>query len=167
PLFDALQRVGLEPTQFRHETGAAFAATEYELAGGGPVVLFATTGPGLTNTLTGVAAARAEGARLIVLSGATPTARRGRFGFQPPSAEEMPNHGLFNSGGWFDYATTLESADMLPTVMRRLDEGLRRPQGFVAHVSIPLSVQDADANALPSPAILASPPAASNPEPAR
>ena len=164
PVFDALQRVGLDPTQFRHEAGAAFAAAEHELAGGGPVAVFTTTGPGLTNALTGVAAARAEGARMIVLSGSTAAARRGRYGFQPTSAEEMANQGLFAGGGWFDYATTIESPEMLPTVLRRLDEGMRRPHGFVAHVSIPLSVQSAEVGDIQAPPPIASAPPSASPE---
>ncbi|MFT4976703.1 MAG: acetolactate synthase-1/2/3 large subunit, partial [Myxococcota bacterium] len=42
----------------QHECGAAFAATEASLATDAPVVVFATTGPGLTNLLTGLVAAR-------------------------------------------------------------------------------------------------------------
>src|SRR5688572_28503028 len=77
PLFDALVRGGLEPIHFRHETGAVFAAIEHELAGGGPTLVFTTTGPGLTNAHTGVMAARSEGARIIVVSASTGPDRRG------------------------------------------------------------------------------------------
>ena len=61
-LWDALSSSPLGVYHFRHETGAAFAAIEAGFAGGRPTVLFTTTGPGLTNALTGIVAAR-DGAR--------------------------------------------------------------------------------------------------------
>ena len=63
PLWAALSRYrGLEVVHFQHESGAAFAATEAYFAARTPVALFTTTGPGLTNALTGILAARTEGA---------------------------------------------------------------------------------------------------------
>lgn len=145
PFFSALVRGGLEPIHFRHECGAVFAAIEHELAGGGPGLVFTTSGPGLTNALTGIAAARWEGARLIVVSAATGSDRRGQWAFQETDEQVFPNVGLFSGGGWFDYAVAMQSASELPVVMARLHEGLSRPGGFVAHVSLPLSVQAASA----------------------
>src|SRR4051794_10730510 len=48
----------VQVTHFRHESGAAFAACEASIATRAPVVVFVTTGPGLTNVLTGAYAAR-------------------------------------------------------------------------------------------------------------
>lgn len=146
PFFSALVRGGLQPTHTRHESGAAFLAIEHELAGGGPGLVFTTTGPGLTNTLTGVAAARSEGARLVVVSAGTGPGRRGRGAFQETDEQAQPNHGLFGHGGWFDYAIALQSAEELPVVLARLREGLNRPNGFTAHVCLPLSLQIAPAD---------------------
>ncbi len=50
-LWDALSSSPLRVYHFRHETGAAFAAIEAGFASGWPMVLFTTTGPGLTNAL--------------------------------------------------------------------------------------------------------------------
>ncbi len=143
PFFDALVRGGLQPIHFRHEAGAVFAAIEHELAHGGPAVIFTTTGPGLINTLTGVVAARWDGARVVVVSAGTGSDRRGRWAFQETNDRTLPQHGLFSDGGWFDYACALQSPDEVPVVAARLREGLARPQGFVAHISLPLSVQEA------------------------
>ena len=147
PIFDALRAGGLDPIQFRHEAGAVFAALECELAGGGGAVVFTTTGPGLTNALTGIAAARAEGARVVLVSGATGPLRRRRYAFQETSMSAMANLGLFGDGGWFDLAELVESPAQLVGLAPRLREGLRRPQGFAAHLCLPLSVQDADVDA--------------------
>src|SRR5688572_26367733 len=56
----------------RHESGAAFAACEYSLASNEPAAVFTTFGPGLTNSITGIMAARACGAQVILVSCATP-----------------------------------------------------------------------------------------------
>src|SRR6185436_21181972 len=101
-----------------------------------PVVVFTTTGPGLTNALTGVLAARGEGAKVIVLSAATTAAQRGRFAIQETSVQTMAT-GLYGAGPLFHFATLLESAHELPAVARRLAHGLSRPGGFVAHIAIP------------------------------
>jgi len=62
----------LDLLHFRHECGAAFAAAEAHFASGRPVVVFTTTGPGITNALTGLLAARSEGAKVILVSTARP-----------------------------------------------------------------------------------------------
>ncbi|MGJ5672200.1 MAG: ScyA-related TPP-binding enzyme [Nostochopsis sp.] len=141
PLWGALHNSSLQVLHFRHEAGAAFAATEAYFASDRPVVVFTTTGPGITNALTGLLAARWEGAKVILVSAATPSPQRGRWALQETSNYTMPSTGLFTSGTIFDYATTLESSDELPEVARRLALGFARPGGFVAHLSIPTNIQ--------------------------
>ena len=128
---------------FRHESGAAFAATEAHFATGHPVVVFTTTGPGITNALTGLLAARTEGAKVILVSAYASAPRRGRGGIQETSGYTMPTSAVFEAGVWFDDAVILESAEQLPQVLRRLESGLRRPGAYVAHISIPNAIQGA------------------------
>lgn len=141
PLWSTLDRSSLQVLHFRHETGAAFAAVESYFANDRPVVVFTTTGPGITNALTGLFAARGEGAKVILLSASTSAPNRGRWACQETSAYTMPTAGIFTSGPLFNYATTLESGDELPEISRRLALGLARPGGFVAHISVPTVVQ--------------------------
>jgi acetolactate synthase-1/2/3 large subunit len=141
PLWHALEHSSIRVLHFRHEAGAAFAATEAYFASGHPVVVFTTTGPGITNALTGLFAARWEGAKVIFLSPSTSTSQRGRWAFQETSPYTMPDMGVFTSGTLFNYATTLQCNDELPEVYRRLAQGLDQPGGFVAHLSIPTIVQ--------------------------
>lgn len=141
PLFSSLVRAGLMPTHARHESGAVFMALEHDLAGAGPGVVFTTTGPGLTNALTGIAAARHEGGRVVLISAATGADRRGRGAFQASDERSLAHCGLYAPGGWFDDAIALQSPCELPLLHGRLAEGLSRPGGFVAHVALPLSVQ--------------------------
>ncbi|MUG91044.1 thiamine pyrophosphate-binding protein [Scytonema sp. UIC 10036] len=141
PMWATLSRSEIEVLHFRHESGAAFAATEAYFASGRPVVVFVTTGPGITNALTGLLAARGDGAKVILLSAATPSGNRGRWACQETSAYTMPTSDLFTSGNLFNYATTIESGDEIPEIYSRLARGLGQPGTFVAHISIPTPIQ--------------------------
>lgn len=134
----------LDLLHFRHEGGAAFAAVESHFASGRPVVVFTTTGPGITNALTGLIAAKTEGAKVILVSAYASAPQRGRGGIQETSGYTMPTTGLFEPNAWFDDAVILETPDQLPQVLRRLQAGLRRPGAYVAHISVPNAVQGAE-----------------------
>jgi thiamine pyrophosphate-dependent acetolactate synthase large subunit-like protein len=133
----------LEVLHFRHESGAAFAAVEAHFASNRPVVVFTTTGPGITNALTGLLAARTEGAKTVLVSAYGSAPQRGRGGIQETSSYTMPTSGLFEPSQWFDDALVVETPDQLPQALRRIAAGLRRPGGYVAHLSIPNAVQGA------------------------
>lgn len=125
----------------RHEAGAAFAATEAHFASNAPTVVFTTAGPGITNALTGLFAARGDGAKVILLSACTSAPHRGRWAIQETSDYTLPRTGIFTPGSLFQYAVTVESAEQLPQIARRLALGLAQPGSFVAHISIPTGVQ--------------------------
>ncbi|MFN6460873.1 MAG: ScyA-related TPP-binding enzyme [Nostoc sp. DedVER02] len=146
PVWAALHQSSIQVLHFRHEAGAAFAAIEAYFASDRPVVIFTTTGPGITNALTGLLAARWEGAKVIFVSASTSSPQRGRWACQETSTYTMPSAGIFTSGTIFHYATTLESSDELPEVARRIALGLGQPGGFVAHISIPANIQTSSVN---------------------
>ncbi len=148
PLGDAIAQSPVELVHCRHEAGAAFAATEASLASGRPCAVFCTTGPGFINALTGLFAARHEGASVIFISGATPASLRGRGAFQETGPHNMPA-GLFGAGGLFDLAATIEDAAQMDEVMVRLRRGLQRPGGFIAHLSLPTHNQTHEVKRLP------------------
>ncbi|MBL8678028.1 MAG: thiamine pyrophosphate-binding protein [Myxococcales bacterium] len=125
---------------FRHEAGAAFAAHEASVATGRPVVVCVTTGPGLYNALTGLAAARADGGHVLVLSGATAPALRGRGAVQETGPDTLPTE-LFVAGPLFHWARLFASAAELPTALTQIATGLQRPGGFLAHLALPTNVQ--------------------------
>ena len=147
PMWATLEQSLLKVLHFRHETGAAFAAIESYFANNCPTVVFTTTGPGITNALTGLLAARGDGAKVILLSASTSAVGHGRSACQETSPYSMPSGGLFTSGTIFHYATTIESGEQLPEVFRRLALGLAKPEGFVAHISIPTAIQTSLLNA--------------------
>ncbi|MBG1262448.1 thiamine pyrophosphate-binding protein [Nostoc sp. BAE] len=140
-LWKALLNSDMQVLNFRHEGGAAFAAVEAYFASGSPNIVFTTTGPGISNALTGLLAARNEGAKVILLSASTSASQRGRRAIQETTIETLPSAGIFSSGMPFNYATIVESAAQLPQIFRQLAIGLAQPGGFVAHLSIPNDVQ--------------------------
>jgi acetolactate synthase-1/2/3 large subunit len=129
----------------RHESGAAFAATELSLATGRPVVVFTTTGPGITNALTGLLAARWEGAKVVLVSAATSAPLRGRWATQESGPETLP-HGIYTAGALFDEASVLASPAELEPLVRRLRQRFDRPEGCVAHIALPIALQSAPAS---------------------
>lgn len=133
-IWDALSASGIAVRHFRHEAGAAFAATEASLATGRPVVVFVTTGPGVANALTGVMAARSEGGQVILVSACTTPAQLGRWAIQETGPATMPA-GLYADGPVFDVAAVLGAADELGPFATRLARALGA--SCVAHLAIP------------------------------
>ncbi|MEJ2684918.1 MAG: biosynthetic-type acetolactate synthase large subunit [Candidatus Sulfobium sp.] len=66
----------------RHEQGAVHAADGYARASGKPGVALVTSGPGATNTVTGIATASMDSIPLVVFSGQVPTLLIGNDAFQ-------------------------------------------------------------------------------------
>ena len=70
----------------RHEQGATHAADGYARVTGQPGVVLVTSGPGVTNTLTGIATAYMDSAPMVVISGQVPTHLIGDDAFQEVDA---------------------------------------------------------------------------------
>jgi acetolactate synthase-1/2/3 large subunit len=66
----------------RHEQGAVHAADGYARSTGKPGVALVTSGPGATNTITGIATASMDSIPLVVFSGQVPTLLIGNDAFQ-------------------------------------------------------------------------------------
>ncbi|HEV2391576.1 MAG TPA: biosynthetic-type acetolactate synthase large subunit [Verrucomicrobiae bacterium] len=66
----------------RHEQGGAFAADGYARATGRAGVCMATSGPGATNLVTGIADAYMDSVPLVAITGQVPQAMIGKGGFQ-------------------------------------------------------------------------------------
>lgn len=66
----------------RHEQGATHAADGYSRATGKPGVVLVTSGPGATNTVTGIATAYLDSIPLVVFTGQVPTDLIGNDAFQ-------------------------------------------------------------------------------------
>jgi acetolactate synthase I/II/III large subunit len=83
PFYHALPEYpGLRHVLVRHEQAAAHAADGYARASGQPGVCVATSGPGATNLVTGIATAHMDSTPLVAITGQVPRAMIGRDAFQ-------------------------------------------------------------------------------------
>ena len=82
PLFDALVDSKIKLILVRHEQGATHMADGYARATGKPGVVLVTSGPGATNTVTGLMTAHMDSAPVIVITGQTNTVNLGTDAFQ-------------------------------------------------------------------------------------
>ncbi len=84
PIFDALvtTETKIKFVLVRHEQGAAHMADGYARATGKPAVVLITSGPGATNTLTGIMTAHMDSVPMIVLSGQSVSWMLGKDAFQ-------------------------------------------------------------------------------------
>ncbi len=82
PLYDALEGSGIRHILTRHEQGAVFAAEGYARATGKVGVAIATSGPGATNLVTGIADAKMDSVPLVCITGQVRSAMIGTDAFQ-------------------------------------------------------------------------------------
>lgn len=82
PLFDALVDSKIRLVLTRHEQGATHMADGYARATGKPGVVLVTSGPGATNTVTGLLTAFMDSVPMLVLAGQTPSFNLGKDTFQ-------------------------------------------------------------------------------------
>ncbi len=82
PMYDAIYQSDIKHYLCRHEQGAAFAAVGYARASGKVGVCLATSGPGATNLITGLADAMADSVPIVAITGQVPTRAMGSDGFQ-------------------------------------------------------------------------------------
>ena len=142
PFYSALarseRRGGPRAVIARHETGAAFMADGYARNTGKLGVCCATTGPGATNLITGVASAYENNIPMLVITAQTALSTFGRGAFQESSCTGT------NTVGLFEYCTrynTLVShagqfeAKLVSAIMT----AFQSPGGPV-HLSVPLDI---------------------------
>src|SRR5215468_4764875 len=82
PLYDALEGSGIRHILTRHEQGAVFAAEGHARATGKVGVAVATSGPGATNLVTGIADAKMDSVPLVCITGQVRSALIGTDAFQ-------------------------------------------------------------------------------------
>ena len=91
PMYDALYKSDIRHILVRHEQAAAHMADGFGRVSRKPGVCFATSGPGATNLLTGIATAQADSAPMIAVTGQVPVAMIGRDAFQESDIIGMAN----------------------------------------------------------------------------
>ncbi|MEJ2165546.1 MAG: biosynthetic-type acetolactate synthase large subunit, partial [Desulfobacterales bacterium] len=81
-IYDELAKTDIHHVLVRHEQGAVHAADGYARAAGRVGVCLVTSGPGVTNTVTGIASAFMDSIPMVILSGQVPTGLIGNDAFQ-------------------------------------------------------------------------------------
>lgn len=83
-VYDSLYKYSGEITHIltAHEQGATHAADGYARASGKPGVVIATSGPGATNLVTGIATAYLDSVPMVAITGNVPTTQLGTDSFQ-------------------------------------------------------------------------------------
>ncbi|GAB6878072.1 biosynthetic-type acetolactate synthase large subunit [Halorubrum gandharaense] len=82
PVYDALYDSSIRHVTMAHEQGAAHAADAYGVVAGEPGLCLATSGPGATNLVTGIADADMDSDAMLALTGQVPTEFVGNDAFQ-------------------------------------------------------------------------------------
>jgi acetolactate synthase-1/2/3 large subunit len=81
-IFDVLRDYGIRCVRVEHEQGAAHAAQGYARASGKVGVCLATSGPGATNLVTGIADANSDSTAIVAITGNVPSQLLGKNAFQ-------------------------------------------------------------------------------------
>jgi len=136
PIFDVLYRT--EKIKFiltRHEQGATHAADGYARATGKVGVCLVTSGPGATNTITGIANAKMDSAPIVVISGQVTSANIGTDAFQ-----ETDMVGLTRSICKHNYL--VKSVEELPSILKEAFFIARTGRPGPVAVDIPVNVSN-------------------------
>ncbi len=136
-LYDALPEYPIRHVLMRHEQGAAHAADGYARATGKVGVCIATSGPGATNLVTGLATAYMDSAPMVAITGQVPTSVIGTDAFQ-----EVDITGITLPVTKHNYLVT--DAAELPAVLREAFTIARTGRPGPVLVDIAKDAQSAD-----------------------
>ena len=112
PMYDELYKSDIRHILVRHEQSAAHMADGFGRVSRRPGVCFATSGPGATNILTGIATAQADSSPMIAVTGQVPVGMIGRDAFQESDIIGMANPVV-------KYAFQPRSAQEIPEVVKK------------------------------------------------
>lgn len=112
PMYDELFKSNIRHILARHEQSAAHMADGYGRVSRKPGVCFATSGPGATNLLTGLATAQADSAPMIAVTGQVPVNMIGKDAFQESDIIGMANPCV-------KYSFQPRNASEIPGVIRK------------------------------------------------
>lgn len=143
PLLAATNRnKAVRPILAKHEEGAAFMADGYARVKGGFGACFATSGPGATNLMSGVANAYMDNVPILVLTGQVETSVYGKGAFQDSSKEGVDSVKMFepitkHSSMIISKHKAIED---LQAALRVAMTGKKGP----VHLSLPKDIQNAE-----------------------
>lgn len=142
PFYDALVDSNLKHILVRHEQGAALAANGYARASGKVGVCVATSGPGASNLVTGIADAMLDSVPMVCLTGQVATTLMGTDAFQ-----ELDVFGL--TLPIVKHSFVARRVDDLPEMVREAFRIAREGRPGPVLIDLPKDVQMSDASHLP------------------
>ncbi|ELQ6126860.1 acetolactate synthase 2 catalytic subunit [Cronobacter dublinensis] len=142
PVYDALYDGGVEHLLCRHEQGAAMAAIGYARATGKTGVCIATSGPGATNLITGLADALLDSVPVVAITGQVAAPLIGTDAFQ-----EVDVLGL--SLACTKHSFLVESLEELPEIMAHAFHLANSGRPGPVLIDIPKDIQLASAELEP------------------
>ncbi len=142
PFYDALVDSPLKHILVRHEQGAALAANGYARASGKVGVCVATSGPGASNLVTGIADAMLDSVPMVCLTGQVATPLMGTDAFQ-----ELDVFGL--TMPIVKHSFLARRVEDLPEMVREAFRIAREGRPGPVLIDLPKDVQMADASHLP------------------
>jgi acetolactate synthase I/II/III large subunit len=150
PIFDALAEVPeITYVATRHESIAAFAAMGHARATGLPALVLATSGPGVLNTVTGVAAAYLEELPLIFIAGEITLADAGRGALQDGTVAGLDVHTALRS--ITRWSSIVISPNNAAGIAERAFSSATEGRPGPVFLRVPLDVGGAEAGALIAP----------------
>ncbi|HXX93627.1 MAG TPA: acetolactate synthase 2 catalytic subunit [Planctomycetota bacterium] len=141
PFYDAIVGAKFKHILVRHEQGAAFAANGYARASGRVGVCVATSGPGTTNLVTGIADAFMDSVPVVAITGQVRSHLIGTDAFQ-----EVDIFGI--TLPIVKHSFLVRKVDDLPYVMKEAFRIARTGRPGPVLVDIPRDVQEAEAKHL-------------------
>ncbi len=139
PIFDGLLEVPeIAFTATRHEAIAGFAASGHARATGKPALVLTTSGPGLTNAITGMAAAALEELPVIFIAGEVASHAAGRGALQDGSPAGLDSLAMVRSMA--RWATTLTSPAQARATAERAWQIATGPRPGPVYIGVPLDV---------------------------
>ncbi|KAF1687268.1 acetolactate synthase 2 catalytic subunit [Pseudoxanthomonas broegbernensis] len=143
PFYDALVDSGLRHILVRHEQGAALAANGYARASGRVGVCVATSGPGASNLVTGIADAMLDSVPMVCITGQVATSLLGTDAFQ-----ELDVFGM--TMPIVKHSFLVRSVDELPNVLAEAFRLARQGRPGPVLIDLPKDVQVGNAAHLPA-----------------
>ncbi|MDA7979332.1 MAG: acetolactate synthase 2 catalytic subunit [Pirellulales bacterium] len=142
PVYDALLGSGIKHYLTRHEQGAAFAAQGFARSTGRVGVCMATSGPGATNLVTGIADAHLDSIPLVAITGQVPRPLMGTDAFQ-----EVDIFGI--SLPIVKHSYLVEDVDDIPAIVHEAFELAQQGRPGPVLIDFPKDVSLAKAQARP------------------
>jgi acetolactate synthase-1/2/3 large subunit len=130
----------------RHEQGAGFMADGFARVAGRPAAAFVITGPGLTNTITAMAQARADSVPMLVVSG---LGRSDTLGKGLGRLHELPDQGAMIAT--LCHSETVTDPKKLGEVLDRAFAAMTAGRPGPAHIQISTNMMGQPCPALPPP----------------